>query len=84
MFTLIHTDMSSPHLHHSHFWQKNPETTTELYNWSKGREKVTVEFPGSINPFATQPLQLKEHHGREGRKTVRVRGSGYMLLDSVS
>lgn len=46
---------------------------------------MTIGSPAPTVKFIMQPLyqRLREHYAKWGRKTIRARGPGHLLLDSV-
>jgi hypothetical protein len=61
------------------------EIITENPNFPKSREEVIIYFSVSMDPSTTEllHLRLREHLGREGGKTVRVKNRGNLLYSCV-
>ena len=85
----VHSKCLSLHPHvrvaiipHQNFSLQQTNTTPESYNQSKYR--VTEPNPNGDTYKTALYLRFRKHQGRNGRKSVRARGSWSWLRDCVS
>lgn len=66
------------------FFSQQKGTVAEKHTPSKHREQPTMGCPAPDDTSTTQTPHLREHHGRWGGKTGRVRGPGSLPWDAPS